>query len=176
MAPTSIGTWIWERRWPIGLQVMMAVTIGANAVLLFLATRPDASRPLPDWYERAVDWDETQAIQESSRALGWVATWDVPTGAEYTQGMPRPVDLVLKDRHGRPITGLVGQVRAVRPADAALDNEAEIVELPQAPGSYRCLLRFAADGLWELDATVRQGELTWVDSHRLDIDSEQEAM
>jgi nitrogen fixation protein FixH len=176
MSPSRLRTWLWERRWPIGLQLIMAMVISANVVLLYLATHADASRPLEDWYERAVNWDETQALQESSRDLGWSVAWSVPMGPEYGPGMPRPVDLAVSDRHGEPVSGLEGAVRAVRPAGTASGDRAEIAELPQSPGTYRCLLRFSAAGLWQLDATLEQEALTWIGSHRLDLRTEQGAL
>jgi nitrogen fixation protein FixH len=175
MSLPSIRTWLWDRRWPIGLQLIMAMVISANVVLLYLATHADASRPLPDWYERAANWDETQALQESSRDLGWSVSWEVPQGPEYGQGMPRPVDLQVRDRHGQPLSGLTGVVEAVRPTGSTTGDRSEISELPQEPGSYRCLLRFSADGLWQLDLTLQQGALTWLGSHRLELHT-QEAM
>lgn len=175
MSFSRITTWIWDRRWPIGLQMIMAMVISANMVLLYLATHAGASRPLDDWYERAVNWDETQALHESSRELGWSVAWDIPTGPEYGPGMPRPVDLAVSDGRGQPVSGLVGVVKAERPAGTALGSQAAIAELPQTPGTYRCLLQFSADGLWQLDATLRQDELTWVGHHRLELRSEQVA-
>jgi nitrogen fixation protein FixH len=164
-------TWIYERRWPIGIQMIMALVISANGVLLYFATRDDAPVPLEGWYERAVNWDETQAIREGSRELGWSVAWQVPSGPEYGQGMPRPVDLVVSDAHGDPISGLSGRVRAERPMSSELDNQAELTELPQTPGAYRCLLRFATDGVWQLQVTLHQDQLTWIGTHRIELPS-----
>lgn len=162
-------TWISDHRWPIGITGVLLFSMGANAVLLYHATRPDAPRPMDGWYERSLTWDQELATREASRDLDWNATFAVPAGPEYASAMPRPIDLVLTGRDGAPVTGLTGTFTAHRPSDATLDNTGTVVELPHAPGTYRALVTFPVDGLWEVEARLASGALTWVGSQRLTL-------
>ena len=58
-------------RWPVGLGLVLALTIAGNVVVYRLATRRDARAIEPDYYRKAVAWDSTQAVAARSRALGW---------------------------------------------------------------------------------------------------------
>jgi nitrogen fixation protein FixH len=175
--PASLS-WISAHRWPLGVVGILLMTFSANAVLLFQATRPDAAAPIEDYYARSLRWDETLALRESSRALGWTAAWDLPAGPEYAPSMPRPVDLSLTDREGLPLRGIRGTLTALRPSDPSLTEQAQLTELPHAPGVYRCLLRFPVDGVWEIQAdlsakgTEGGGTATrWVATRRLQVTS-----
>ena len=71
--------------------------------------------------------------------------------------MPRPVDVRVADRDGKPVAGLAGRLFAIRPSDTRLNQTGELVALPQTPGSYRTLVRLDAPGAWELRIDVAAG-------------------
>lgn len=161
--------WISEHRWPAFIVAILGMSITAQAILVYFATRPDAPRPEKDFYDRSLAWDEDQAVVEASRQLGWRVAIDVPTGVEYVAGMAQPVDIQVADRGGAPVTGLAGRIAAIRPADTRLSNGAVLSELLYAPGRYRALLRFPAEGLWEIGLDASQGSLRFVHRARVDI-------
>jgi hypothetical protein len=158
-----------EYRWPIFLGGLLAMSVGASAVIVFVATRPDTPRPMRGYYEAAQAWDADEAVEAASRQLGWSATFELPGEIPHMPGMPRPVDVVVVDRDGRPVTGLAGRLFAIRPADTRLNQTGEIVALPQASGRYRTLVRLDAPGLWDLRLDVRQATLRFVQSTRFTV-------
>ena len=135
-----------EYRWPIYLGGLLAMSIVACGVIVWVATRPDAPRPIKGYYEAAQAWDADEAVEEASRQLGWSVRYELPADVPHFAGMPRPVDVRVADRDGKPVSGLAGRLFAIRPSDTRLNQTGELVALPQAAGSYRTLVRIDAPG------------------------------
>lgn len=161
--------WASEYRWPLYLAGILGMSIVAQGVMVWHATRPEAPRAQADFYDRSLRWDADQALLAASRELGWRVAFDVPAGAEYVAGMAQPVDVRVTDRDGAPVRGLAGTLVAIRPADTRLSNEGPLTELPHEPGRYRALVRLPADGLWELGLDTTRAGLRFVHQARLDI-------
>ena len=98
-----------------------------------------------------------EAVEEASRRLGWAVTYEMPGDIPHVAGMPRPVDVTVVDRDGRPVSDLAGSLIAIRPSDARLNQRGKLVAIPAHAGSYRTLIRIDRPGAWELrlDATQR---------------------
>jgi len=156
-----------EYRWPLFLTGFLVMSITANAVLVYVATRPDAPKPIEGYYEQSKNWDEDSALRAASAQLGWKVSFDIPKGEHYLAGMPRPVDVRVVGRDGKPVTGLVGRLRAMRPSDRRSTAAGSLTELPHAPGSYRTLVALDAPGLWELSVDARRGGQRFVHSRRV---------
>ena len=161
-------------RWPLYLGGILMLSVCAQGVMVYFATRADAPRAEPDYYGRALRWDVDQAVREASVELGWRVTFEVPGGVQYLAGMARPIDVTVVDVGGAAVSGLVGEVVAVRPADTRLNAKAQLTELPHARGRYRGLIRLDASGLWELNLDVRQEGLRFVHSARVMVAGEGE--
>lgn len=155
-----------EYRWPIFLGALLAMSIGASAVIVFVATRPDTPRPMQGYYEAAQAWDADEAVEAASRQLGWSVTFELPAEVPHMAGMPRPVDVFVVDRDGRPVTGMTGRLFAIRPSDTRLNQTGELIALPHAAGRYRTLVRLDAPGLWDLRLDMRQAALRFVHAAR----------
>jgi nitrogen fixation protein FixH len=160
-----------EYRWPIYLASLLGMTIVACGVLVWVATRPDSPRPIKGYYEAARAWDADEAVEEASRELGWTVRYDLPSGVPHFAGMPRPVDVRVADRQGKPVSGLSGRLFVIRPSDARLNQTGELVEMPQEAGSYRTLVRLDEPGTWELLIDTQQQALRFVHAARLIVPS-----
>ena len=169
MRRKELRAWAAGHRWPIYLVGLLLLSIAAQGVMVFFATRPDAPRPLKGYYERAQAWDEDQAVRDASRQLGWTVVVNAPAGAETVAGAPRPVDVVVRDRDDRPVTGLTADVLAIRPADGRLNVRERMVELPQEPGRYRALVELGAAGVWDIGVDATRGETRFVHRVRVDV-------
>ena len=161
-----------EYRWPIYLGGLLAMSVVACGVLVWVATRPDTPRPIKGYYEAARAWDANEAVEEASRQLGWTVRYELPSGVPHVAGMPRPVDVRVADRNGKPVSRLAGRLFAVRPSDTRLNQAGELVEMPQEAGSYRTLVRLDEPGAWELRIEVTQGALRFVHAARLAVPAE----
>lgn len=156
-------------RWPIYLGGLLAMPIVASAVLVWVATRPDSPRPIGGYYEAARSWDADEATEEASRQLGWAARYELPADIPHFAGMPRPVDVRIADRDGKPVSGLSGRFLAIRPSDARLNQSGELTELPQQAGTYRTLVRLDEPGTWEFRIDARQQALRFVHAARVSV-------
>jgi len=161
-----------EYRWPIYLGSLLAMSVAASGVIVWVATRPDTPRPIKGYYEAAQAWDADEAVEEASRQLGWAVSYELPADVPHFAGMPRPVDVRVADREGKPIAGLAGRLFALRPSDTRLNQSGELVALPQEAGRYRTLVRIDAPGAWELRIDVRQAALRFVHAARLTVPAE----
>jgi nitrogen fixation protein FixH len=148
------------------------MSISAQGVMVWVATRPDNPLPIADYYQKSLEWDADTALIEASRQLGWRVTVDIPAGREYAVGARRPVDISVLDREGEPVTELVGRLIAERPADLRLNGESELVEMPNQAGNYRTLAALTAPGVWEFHLDTHRGETRFVYSERVVIPEE----
>lgn len=156
-------------RWPIYLGGLLGMSVMAQGVLVYVATRPDAPRPIGNYYQRSLSWDADAAVLEASRALGWSVRVEVPGDTPHAAGMPRPVDVRVLDRDGDPVAGLAGQLHVLRPSDARLSQSGTLTEIPHRPGTYRTLVRLDLPGLWEFRLDARQGSQRFVHTQRLNV-------
>lgn len=161
-----------DYRWPIYLGGLLAMSIAACGVLVWVATRPDSPRPIKGYYEAAKGWDVDEAVAEGSRELGWLVRYELPPDVPHYPGMPRPVDVRVTDRQGKGVSGLSGTLTAIRPSDGRLNQAGSLTELPQRPGTYRTLVRLDQPGAWELRIDTRQHALRFVHAARIVIPQE----
>lgn len=158
-------------RWPIYLGGLLAMSVVACGVLVWVATRPDSPRPIRGYYQAAREWDVTEAVEDVSRQLGWAVRYELPADVPHYPGMPRPVDVRVTDRDGKPVPGLTGRLLAVRPSDTRLNQAGDLTELPQQPGTYRTLIRLDEPGGWELRLDARRRALRFVHAARISVPS-----
>lgn len=158
-----------DYRWPIFIGALLAMSIVSSGVIVWVATRPDAPRPIKGYYETARAWDADDAVEQASRQLGWAVTYTLPGDVPHYAGMPRPVDVHVADRDGKPVTGLTGRLFAIRPADTRLNQTADLVALPQSPGLYRTLVILDAPGEWEVRIDTTQAATRFVHAARLAV-------
>lgn len=156
-------------RWPIFLGGILAMSIVANGILVFVATRPDSPAPIAGYYEKGLEWEADSAQLAASRRLGWKVTFEVPTDEVFAMAERRPVDITVCARDDAPVTGLIGRLVTVRPADTRLNGESELFELPQEPGHYRTLACLPVDGIWELSIDAHRGETPFLCTERVTL-------
>jgi hypothetical protein len=162
----SVMTRLRSNAWPIGIVLVVLAFVSIDGALILTAFRDKTIAPEEGYYEKALDFDRGRAPVLRSTDAGWkaaVAVADAPL-----PGMPRRVDVVVRDGQGNPVTGLVGTLTAVRPADARLSNSGSLLEVPGEQGAYRLLLKVPARGLWEFQLDARKG----ADQYRLIIRQE----
>ena len=165
----KLRTFLSEYRWPLYLTGLLTMSIAAYAILVWVATRPSAPRPIAGFYEASQEWDADEAVVTASRALGWTVTYELPAGVPHVAGAPRPVDVLVADRDGRGVTGLTGRLFAVRTAEARRGPPGTLVELPHRPGSYRALLRADEPGAWDFRLDARREGQRFVHSARVAV-------
>jgi nitrogen fixation protein FixH len=139
--------------WPLFIIALLVGGAGANVALMVIATRDPSFAVEPDYYQKALRWDEAMAQERENAALGW----SVEMGVDGTtrSGATRVV-LHVSDRDGAPVENATVQVTAFHSARAS-----QIVAATLAPtrgGRYTAPLPLDRPGLWELRVRVVQGD------------------
>lgn len=162
------------RMWPwivVALLVFMASMMG---VLFWKATGDPTHVVEPDYYDKAMKWDSTAAVQQKSVRAGWTVKLDfrpVPGELLAEAGAEVPNTLVvvqLQDSTGKVLTDVAVHLRAYFSARADRIFEADM----QAMGrEYGAAFRLGPPGLWEFEVqALRENppfNFTWKGSRDL---------
>jgi nitrogen fixation protein FixH len=139
------------RLWPLAIVGVLAITVGANAVLLYQAGDRDAAVVEPDYYRKAVAWDSTLAQRAHDAALGW--RLEAALGAPGSDGLPLAARLT--DARGTPLADAIVTVEAIHNAEGSHRLHATL--RPGPGGTYLTTLPSMHRGLWELRFQVVRG-------------------
>jgi len=150
--------------WP-GFIVFLFV-LGASVTLsmVWIARSDGGAQVVDNYYEKAVNWDETVSRRNAVERLGWKAFVSVERDADN-----RRLRLNVIDRDGLPVSGLAGVVRLHRPEIAGSLAEVILSEDPAIPGSYRCAMPFGRNGLWDIEVEATLDTLQYWDRIRVEI-------
>jgi hypothetical protein len=157
---TRAGTfWAWV---PAGLLGSMLLGLGT---LAYIAIDDPGFALEPNYYEKAVQWDRSLAEARESQELGF--RLEPAHGLILGADGGIEVELELRDRQGRPVSGAELSLEAFPNAAAHKIHHSKLVEA--SPGTYRAELRDGASGLWELRCKVAYGTARFQQVLRLDV-------
>ena len=99
----------WRLPWafvPVALLLGSALGVGSMAII---AVRDPHFATEPDYYQKAILWDQSQAQAATNERLGYVPK--VPLSLHFDEQGHATLELTLSDRQGRPVSGarLVGE-------------------------------------------------------------------
>jgi nitrogen fixation protein FixH len=124
----------------------MQVALGIAAILL--ATGDRSVAVIPDYHQKALDWDQEIALRSASRELGWQVTCRQTVSDTGANGL----QMVVSDKAGRPIRLASGSVQLYHKARA---SEVYSVDVPKSDQG-RIVLGGCFDhhGVWQLRVDV----------------------
>lgn len=137
-------------RWallPVGLLGAMFVGWG---LMLSLALDDPGFGVEPDYYEKAVHFDELRALERESERLGWSVELEA-----VPQGERARVVLTLVDRAGAGIQGARVTAQAFHNAHSGDVRSLDFVAL--GDGHYEAWLPHPRTGLWEYRVEATRG-------------------
>ena len=137
--------------WPVGLAALLVGSAGANIALVFVTSRDASFAVEPDYYAKALAWDETMAQQARNEALGWSLGLRLePTGERGRM----TVAVRLTDGAGAPLPGARIAIETLHNARASRVLAAVL----EARGlDYAAAMPLARPGLWEFRVRVTRG-------------------
>ena len=140
------------RHWPLILAGLLLGGVGANIALMLVATGDASFAVEPNYYAKAVAWDETMAQEAKNAALGWGVAVTLDRAP-----VPGKVELAARitDRAGAPISGASVSVEAFHSSRARRVFTAPL--LPAADGRYAVTLPLERPGLWEIRVRIERG-------------------
>jgi len=138
VAKRSAGYWPW---------IVVAFLLGqavASGITVYLAVSDPTFATEPDYYRKALAWDDTAAERRAEQELGWTVQLDVGSLASPTH--ERLVRVVLLDRGGAPLAGAEIEAEVFHHARAA---DRHTLHFAPADGAYHAELRVERPGVWE---------------------------
>jgi len=142
----------WQWPWIIG--GLMAVVLGANLILMYVATSDPSFAVEENYYQKGLDWDDKRAQDRTNTDLGWSLQLEVAArrSADGTTGLTAN----LIDRDGQPISDATIHLEAFHNARAAAIQKRDLA--PRGDGRYSASLLMRRPGLWEFRFEVSRGE------------------
>jgi nitrogen fixation protein FixH len=137
-------------RWalmPIGL--LASSTLGVSWMAAVAIRDPNFALE-PDYYQKALHWDQTQAQAADNQRLAY--QFSAPRVIVLDKAGQASVGITIKDRDGHPVSG--GRVTAEAFPNAYSDELTTLTFVEQEPGSYVASLKVAHPGLWELRVSM----------------------
>lgn len=155
---SNSSLWAWV---PVGLLSAMFIGLGT---LTYIAVSDPHFALEPDYYDKAVHWDRSQALARESAATGLRVT--VAPLHRSSDGSV-VVRLSLVDRDVRPVVGATVAVEAFPNAFASHVERPALSE--EGPGVYVGRIPRAVLGVWELRLTATSGALRFRQVVRQDV-------
>ncbi|MEO7037521.1 MAG: FixH family protein [Polyangiaceae bacterium] len=141
-------------RWAlVPVALLLASTLGVGSMALIAIRDPNFATE-PDYYNKALHWDQTQAQAAENQRLGYVVELE-PRVVVDAAGRAT-LQLKLQDATRAPVRGAV--VTAVAFANAFSGDVSALAFRELAPGVYVAQLAARHLGLWEFRVTATSGK------------------
>jgi len=150
-------------QWPIGIVVVLSLFVASLTWMAIIASSDDAFAVEPDYYQKAVHFDDEMALRASSARLGWHVVSTLRLGRP---GTPGSVEVVVSDSAGVPMPGVNVQLLAMHNARASHLLTATLADAGE--GRYLAPLDAQRPGEWELRFLVTRGSDRFAVRERID--------
>lgn len=161
-ASTSTGRpkryWLWPA---IIVGMLSAHTLGC-LIVVYIATSDPSQVVVANYHEKAIAWDQHQAQQRASDALGWTCAIEAAQEADMLG--ERSVRISLRDREGEPLTGAKVGLETYNHIRAGDISIADFTE--GAPGEYVAMVPMRRPGMWRFDVKATRDQDVFI--HHLD--------
>jgi nitrogen fixation protein FixH len=151
--------------WALVPVVILGAMFVGWGVMITLALNDPAFGIEPDYYDKAVHFDELQAQARESHRLGWALNVE-----PQADGQGVIVRVTLKDRELRPIDGAT--VRATAFHNARSTQLRELEFRGDGDGHYTARLSPYRRGLWEFRFEVVKGSERFLQVTRLSLEDQ----
>jgi nitrogen fixation protein FixH len=149
--------------WPAIIAGALGLHVLVMLAMVSIATSGDSYAVEPDYYRKALEWDNKRAQDRRNIELGWTLEFTVEPAAAGQDPMLR---IELTSAEGEPVTGATVAVEAF--ANAGRDDILKATVNAAASG-YETTLPMRRDGLWEFRFTVTRGDevLTYAETRHI---------
>jgi len=138
--------------WILMILGFFAIDLAIAAIAITMAAGDPSFRSIPGYGERAVAWDERQALRDAWQNKQWhIAIQRVGNRLDA-------LEIAITDRNNAPVSGCIGSVRLFHYTRVAQQVAATFSEID--PGRYQAKVDVAKPGLWsfELELTSPDGQ------------------
>ncbi len=131
---------------------LLLASVGFMGYTLYRATSDPTFAIEPDYYQKGLDWDQTQLANSRSAALGWDAKLEIARDA----GPRGPTLVRLQARDGAPVAG--ASVVAVCFPFVRSNDRRTIQFQEREPGVYWAQIAYPVPGRWEFRLSAVRGD------------------
>lgn len=152
------------RMWPGLIFVLLGLNFCVVGATVYFA-HASATPVEPDYYQRALNWDQEHRIRLAGRSLGWkMEAWFVRAGEQTVQ-----MEFRLLDSRDQPIRSARISAECFHEAQPTNVVSLGVVEGP--PGEYRAALRTAdaQRGLWRMTALARASGCDFLSEQQIEL-------
>lgn len=139
--------------WPAFIIGLLSMGVIFNVVLVVVANNDPSFAVEPDYYKKALAWDQTMAQEQQNMALGWEAK--VTTSPAAAEGQMEVVARIAA-RDGAAVIPDEVTVEAFHNARANAVLTATLAR--RDDGSYGAEMPMRRPGMWEFRLAVRLGD------------------
>lgn len=147
-----------HRLWPTIIVGLLAAHTTFILIVVYIATSDPSEAVIAHYHEKALAWDQHQARERASAALGWACSIDAALSADMLGD--RSVRISLKDDRGQPLIGAKVSLEAYAHARA---NDISVADFNEgAPGEYVAMVPMRRSGLWHFDIKALRDKDTFL--------------
>lgn len=151
-------------RWPL----MVVGLIGGNMTLVgvtvYFATNDPSAAVEPDYYRKAVAWDDKARERSESERLGWSIDVRLRGGEQ--------VEFTINDRDGRPVSGAV--LGGLAFAEARASQRIPLVASEGDAGRYIASVKFSRAGLWRFEIEATRGTERFIATSQVELSTNEQ--
>ena len=151
------GFWKSGKQWPLLIVALLAGQFAISGTTIYLAHSDPHFGVEPNYYEKAVHWDDTARQRQANQTLAWKPQIEIATKA--AGGGQREVSLSLRDANGEAIEQAAIQVESFHHLNS--NRRAHWTMLETAPGRYTGSPEMPNAGVWELRFTATRAGKTF---------------
>ncbi len=141
-----------RRFWGAFVVGLLTMSVSMWGYAVYLGVTDNATAIVPDYHQRALDWDRYARSVQASRELGWVVQF-VP-GKLDPQDVKRIIELFVRDSDGQLVRGCSGTLKMYHLARASAVYECELSETE--PGTYSSRLPIERSGQWHCEVELHR--------------------
>ncbi len=138
--------------WPFVIAGALGLHVVGSLVMVYFATSNDSYAVEPNYYEKALAWDDTRAQDRRNGELGWRLEFTVEPAAAGADPILRAT---LVDADGAPVSGAEVAVEAF---SNVRRDDVLTADLATTESGYATTMPMRRNGLWEFRFTVTRGE------------------
>ncbi|QEG01659.1 FixH [Stieleria maiorica] len=139
-----------KRFWIALVVFLFAIQCTIMGLVMHLAIGDPSAAVVPDYHNRALNWDEARRTLEAADRLGWQIRFEASDVAD-DRGM-RAIELNITDEQGDGIDNLVVGGKLYHHARA---DEVSPVSLKSiGEGNYLALVPAGRAGIWQLELKI----------------------
>lgn len=135
-----------RRWWVSGIVSLLGLQVFIGIGSVILAVSDPTVAIVPNYHQKALDWDATQRAANLTRKLGWQVTPVV--GLLTTGGDNRLVRVSIRDRQGRPVSDLNVSAAVYHHARGSEIHNLHLVETDA--GFYEGATNLTQAGVWQV--------------------------